>query len=150
MPVNPRVRYTATYRIRYNGGMARVPTAAEKPLHWVGSSKKDLLEFPSEVVDDLGYALSVVQHGGTPPSAKPWKGEGTGVFELIEEHRSDTFRAVYTVRFERAVYVLHCFQKKSPSGVRTAKQDVSLIHERLRTAQADYEVRYAREEDGDG
>jgi phage-related protein len=82
--------------------MARFPTATEKPLHWVGSSKKDLLAFPGEVVDDFGYALSVVQHGGTPPSAKAWKGEGPGVFELIEEHRGDAFRAVYTVRFERA------------------------------------------------
>jgi phage-related protein len=127
--------------------MARSLTTPEKPLHWVGSSKKDLLAFPVDVVDDLGFALSVVQHGGTPPTAKAWKGEGPGVFELVEEHRGDTFRAVYTVRFEKAIYVLHCFQKKSPSGVRTAKQDVGLIHDRLKTAQADYEVRYARKED---
>jgi len=127
--------------------MARFLTTTEKPLHWVGSSKKDLLAFPSEVVDDLGYALSVVQHGGTPPSAKAWKGEGPGVFELVEDHRGDAFRVIYTVRFEKAVYVLHCFQKKSPSGVRTARQDVVLIHERLRTAQTDYEVRYAKKED---
>jgi phage-related protein len=106
-----------------------------------------LLAFPGDVVDDLGYALSVVQHGGTPPSVKAWKGEGPGVFELVEEHRGDAFRAVYTVRFEKAIYVLHCFQKKSPSGVRTAKQDVGLIRERLRTAQKDYEVRYASKED---
>ena len=127
--------------------MARSPTAAEKPLHWVGSSKKDLLAFPAEVVDDFGYALSVVQYGGRPPSAKVWKGEGPGVFELVEEYRGDAFRAVYTIRLEKAIYVLHCFQKKSPSGVRTAQQDVTLIHERLRTAQKDYEVRYARKED---
>jgi phage-related protein len=127
--------------------MARTLTIAEKPLHWVGSSKKDLRAFPGEVVDDLGYALSVVQHGGVPPSAKAWKGEGPGLFELVEDHRGDAFRAVYTVRFEKAVYVLHCFQKKLPSGVRTAKQDIALIHERLRTAQTDYEVRYARKDD---
>src|ERR1700710_3065636 len=127
--------------------MARSLTTTEKPVHWVGSSKKDLLAFPVDVLDDLGYALSVVQHGGTPPSAKAWKGEGPGVFELVEEHRGDAFRAVYTVRFEKAIYVLHCFQKKSPSGVRTAKQDVGLIHDRLKTAQADYEVRYARQKD---
>ena len=127
--------------------MARSPTTNERPLHWVGSSKKDLLAFPSAVVDDFGYALSVVQHSGTPPSAKAWRGEGPGVFELIEEHRGDAFRAVYTVRFEQAVYVLHCFQKKSTSGVRTAKRAVSLIRERLRTAQTDYEVRYGRKED---
>ena len=66
---------------------------------------------------------------------------------MVEAHHGDAFRAVYTVRFEKAVYVLHCFQKKSPSGVRTARQDIDLIHERLKTAQADYEVRYAKEED---
>jgi phage-related protein len=124
--------------------MPHLPTPLEKPLHWVGSAKKDLLALPVDVVDDFGYALSVIQHGGMPPSAKAWKGEGPGVFELVAEHRGDAFRAVYTVRFEKAVYVLHCFQKKSPSGVRTAKQDVNLIHERLRTAQADYEVRYEK------
>jgi phage-related protein len=127
--------------------VARLPTLREKPLHWVGSSKKDLLGFPADVVDDFGYALSVVQYGGIPPTAKAWKGEGQGVFELVEVYRGDSFRAVFTVRFEHAVYVLHCFQKKSPSGVRTTKRDVSLIHERLRAAQADYEVRYGKEED---
>ena len=127
--------------------MARSPTPKERPVYWVGSSKKDLLAFPSDVVDDSGYALSVVQHGGTPPSAKIWKGEGPGVYELVEGHRGDAFRIVYTVRLEKAVYVLHCFQKKSTSGVRTAKRDISLIHDRLRTAQADYEVRYGEKED---
>jgi phage-related protein len=114
----------------------------EKPLHWVGSSKKDLLSFPDAVVDDFGYALGVVQLGGVPPSSKPWKGEGAGVFELVESRRGDTWRVVYTVRFEKAVYVLHCFQKKSPSGARTGRTDVQLIHERLKAARADYEVRY--------
>ena len=116
----------------------------EKPLHWVGSSKKDLLTFPEKVVDDFGYALCVVQLGGVPPSAKPWKGEGPGVLELVESFRSDTWRVVYTVRFEKAVYVLHCFKKKSPSGMRTAKTDVDLIYERLKAARADYEVRYGK------
>ena len=124
--------------------MARKPPPPEKPLHWVGSSKKDLLTFPEKVVDDFGYALGVVQQGGVPPSAKPWKGEGSGVLELVENFRSDTWRVVYTVRFEKAVYVLHCFQKKSPSGVRTAKTDVDLIHERLKAARTDYEVRYGK------
>ena len=75
----------------------------ETPLHWVGSAKKDLLAFPDEVIGDFGYALGLVQLGGVPPSAKPWKGEGPGVFELIEDHRGDTFRVAYTVRFEDAV-----------------------------------------------
>jgi phage-related protein len=124
--------------------MSGMPVPMEKPLHWIGSARKDLLAFPEEVVDDFGYALGVVQQGGAPSSAKPWKGEGAGVFELVEDHRGGTWRVVYAVRFEKAVYVLHCFQKKSPSGVRTARTDIELIHERLKTARADYEVRYAK------
>jgi phage-related protein len=119
-------------------------TLPEKPLHWVGSAKKDLLGFPEDVVDDFGYALGVVQQGETPPSAKPWKGEGPRMFELVENRRGGTWRVVYTVRFEKAVYVLHCFQKKSPSGVRTAATDVDLIRQRLKTAREDYEVRYGK------
>ncbi|NDU91114.1 MAG: hypothetical protein G3I10_00585 [Ferrovum sp.] len=69
-----------------------------------------------------------------PPSAKPWKGEGPGVFEIVEDHRGDAYRVAYTVRFAKAVYVLHCFQKKSPSGIRTARNDVDLIHEHLKMA----------------
>ncbi|KPF62122.1 hypothetical protein IP69_21110 [Bosea sp. AAP35] len=113
------------------------PPLREKPLHWVGSSKRDLLAFPAEVVCDMGYALGVAQLGGKHPHAKPWKGEGPGVLEVVESFDGDTFRAVYTVRFEEAIYVLHCFQKKSPTGKRTASLDVELIGERLRRAQED-------------
>jgi len=117
----------------------------ERPLYWVGSSKADLLKFPEEVVDDIGYALGVVQYGGHPPSAKPWKGLGPGVSEIVEDDRSGTYRAVYTVRFRKAVYVLHAFQKKSPSGVRTARTDVKLIEDRLAAARDDYQERYGEE-----
>ncbi len=121
--------------------------AGEKPLYWVGSAKKDLLEFPEGVVDNVGYALGVVQYGGHPPSAKPWKGLGPGVNEIVEDDPSGTYRAVYTVRFRKAVYVLHAFQKKSPSGVRTARTDVRLIEDRLAAAREDYEERYGEEKD---
>ena len=117
----------------------------EKPLHWVGPSKRDLLAFPAAVIDDVGYALGVMQLGGTPPSAKAWRGEGSGVFEVVEDFRGDTFRAVYTVRLKKAIYVLHCFQKKSPSGKRTARSDIALIRDRLRLAKNDYEERYGEE-----
>ena len=117
----------------------------EKPLHWVGAAKRDLLAFPEAVVDDVGYALGAVQLGGTPPSAKPWRGEGAGVFEIVEDLRGDTYRAVYTVHFKRALYVLHCFQKKSPTGKRTARTDITVIHDRLRLANEDYEARYGKE-----
>lgn len=118
----------------------------ERPLHWIGSAKRDLLDFPSDVVGDFGYGLGVVPSGGKPPSAKPWKGEGPRVFELVEHSRGDTYRVACTVRFAKAVYVLHCFQKKSPSGIRTAKTDIDLIHERLKVARNDCEVRYGKED----
>lgn len=121
--------------------------AAEKPLHWIGSSRKDLLAFPGEVVDNIGFALGVVQFGGRPPSAKPWKGQGPGVLEIVEDDAAGTYRAVYTVRFAKAVYVLHVFQKKSPTGIRTALRDVRLIEERLKVAREDYEARYGGQED---
>jgi phage-related protein len=118
--------------------------AGEKPLFWVGSAKRDLLAFPEQVKDEIGVALSVAQFGGKHPKAKPWKGEGAGVFEVVEDHRGDTYRAVYTVRFEGAVYALHAFQKKSPSGIKTSKTDTELITRRLRMATQDYEMRYGR------
>ena len=122
--------------------MVRRPLIAdEKPLHWVGSSKRDFLAFPPPVQSDMGYALGLAQLGGKHPKAKPWKGEGSAVFEVVENSDGDTFRAVYTVRFEGAVYVLHAFQKKSPSGVRTAAGDVELIRERLKRAREDHENR---------
>ena len=126
--------------------MTRAKSApGEEPLFWIGSSYNDLRAFPEAVKDELGTALSVAQFGGRHPSAKNWKGEGPGVFEVVEDHRGATFRAVYTVRFAGAVYVLHAFQKKSPSGIRTAKKDVELIGRRLKEARVDYEARYDNE-----
>jgi phage-related protein len=121
----------------------RVP--GEKPLFWVGSSKDDLLAFPGPVQDELGTALSVAQFGGKHPSAKPWRGEGPGVFEIVEDHRGDRYRTVYTVRFEQAIYVLHAFQKKSPSGIRTSRKDIDLISRRLNEARDDFETRYGED-----
>lgn len=114
----------------------------EKLLIWLGSAKRDLLAFPEPVVDEIGTALSTAQFGGKHPSAKPWKGLGSGVVEIVEDHDHSTYRAVYTVQFEKAVYVLHCFQKKSPHGIKTAQPDVELIEHRLKAAREDYETRY--------
>ena len=116
----------------------------EKPLFWVASSKSELLDFPEAVKDTIGVALSVAQFGGKHPSAKPWKGVGPGVMEVVDDFRGDTYRAVYTVRFERAVYVLHAFQKKSPKGIKTAQTEMGLISRRLRVASEDYEARYGK------
>ena len=101
------------------------------------------MHFPEPVKDAIGVALSVAQFGGKHPDAKPWKGEGPGVLEVVEDHRGDTYRALYTVKFAEAVYVLHVFQKKSPSGIRTSQKDIRLISQRLQAARADYEARYA-------
>jgi phage-related protein len=116
----------------------------EKLLLWVGPSKNDLLAFPDAVTDEVGTALSVAQFGGKHPKSKPWKGEGPGVFEVVEDHRGETYRAIYTVRFENAIYVLHVFQKKAPSGVKTARKDVELIGKRLNEARIDYATRYGK------
>jgi phage-related protein len=109
-----------------------------RPLFWEGSSKKDFKEFPIAVQKDMGVALFVVQLGQTPASSKPWKGLGSGVYELVEDHRGDTFRAVYTVRVGDAVHVLHAFQKKSKSGIATPQPDVALVEKRLKAVLARY------------
>lgn len=113
-------------------------TEKRRPLFWEGSSKKDFKEFPIPVQKDMGVALFVVQLGRTPESAKPWKGLGSGVYELVEDHRGDTFRAVYTVRVGDAIHVLHAFQKKSKSGIGTPQPDVDLIEKRLKAVLARY------------
>ncbi len=92
----------------------------------------------------MGNALGIAQFGGTAPAAKPWKGLGPGILEIVESHEGNAYRAVYTVRFSEAVYVLHAFQKKSPSGIRTAQRDVELVAQRLRVAQQDYEEHYGK------
>jgi phage-related protein len=102
--------------------MARLLRAGEKPLLWVGSFREDLLRFPEAVKDNIGAALSLAQFGGKHPAAKPWKGEGPGVFEIVDDFMGNTYRAVYTVRFAEASYVLHAFQKKSPKGIKTAQR----------------------------
>ena len=105
---------------------------ARRPLFWEGSAKRDFKQFPVAVQKDMGVALFVVQLGGTPLSAKPWKGLGSGMYELIEDHRGDTYRAVYTVRIAESIHVLHAFQKKSKSGIKTPKSDVELVEQRLK------------------
>ena len=122
-----------------------IRASGEKLLFWVASSREDLKHFPEPVKDAIGVALSVAQFGGKHPDAKPWKGEGPGVLEVVEDHRGDTYRALYTVKFAEAIYVLHVFQKKSPSGIRTSQKDIRLISQRLQAARADYEARYAQE-----
>ena len=108
-----------------------------KPLVWVGSSLRDLREFPEEVKDEMGFALYEAQCGLKPAAAKPLKGfGGAGVLEIVSDYQTDTYRAVYTVRLEERVYVLHAFQKKSKKGIATPKSDLDLVKRRLRQAEA--------------
>jgi len=107
-----------------------------KELVWIGSSRKDIQGYPVAVRRAFGVALFAAQMGEWPPDAKPLKGfGGTGVLEILEDHRGDTYRAVYTVRFAAKVYVLHVFQKKSKHGVSTPQKDIDLIKERLKKAE---------------
>jgi phage-related protein len=113
---------------------------APKPLKWIGSSKEDLLRFPDEVRKAMGHALHLAQINLKPPNAKPLRGfGGASVLEVVEDHDGSTYRAVYTVKFQGTVYVLHVFQKKSKKGIETPKHDIDLIKARLKTASDDYE-----------
>ena len=119
--------------------MERLPRLA-RPLRWVGSSRKDYREFPPKVQDNFGFELFLAQTGQHPPSAKRLKGLGSGVLELVDDFDGDTFRAVYAVRFESAVYVLRSFKKKSKHGIATPKQDLDLIEARLKRAKEHYQL----------
>ena len=109
----------------------------EKPLEWIGSSHKDLMALPSDVRQLFGYALSLAQVGDQHDAAKVLKGfGGAGVIEVVEDDVGGTYRAVYTVKFKEAVFVLHCFQKKSKRGIATPKEDMDIIRARLKVAEA--------------
>ena len=108
-----------------------------KPLIWIASSKKDLLAVSHEVQDVFGYALYFAQIGLKHDQAKPLKGYGSaGVLEVVEDWHGDTYRAIYTVQFDAAVYVLHCFQKKATKGIAMPKPELELVAQRLKAAKA--------------
>ncbi len=107
-----------------------------KALCWIASSKKDLLEFPAAVRKEMGHALYLAQEGGKHKNAKPLKGfGGATVLEVVQSDGSGTYRTMYTVQFKEIVYVLHAFQKKSKTGIKTTKQDMDLLEKRLQDAQ---------------
>jgi len=112
----------------------------EKPVVWLGSSRRDLREFPKGVRQVFGQALFDAQRGYKHPDAKPLKGfGGAGVLEVVENDNGSTYRAVYTVKFAGLVYVLHAFQKKSKSGIRTPPQEIAKVRSRLADAEKHYE-----------
>ncbi len=113
-----------------------------KALIWIGSSKKDLLKLPEEIIDFMGGGLQMAQMGKKHPKAKVLKGFGDGsVLELIDDDASGTYRAVYTIKMDDVIFVLHVFQKKSKHGIETPKQDIELIKNRLKQAKELYKER---------
>ncbi len=110
-----------------------------KDLGWIGSSKKDFIAFPKAVRKEMGHALYMAQEGGKHKNAKPLKGfKGASILEIVEEDGSGTYRTMYTVQFAEVVYVLHAFQKKSKTGIKTPKQEIDLVEIRLKWAQQKY------------
>jgi phage-related protein len=117
--------------------------AALKPCLFIGASRRELKALPEEVQDEIGHALYEAQCGNKPVSNKPLKGfGGSGVLEIVENFDGNTYRAVYTVRFAAAVYVLRAFQKKSKTGVATPKAEIELIRARLQAAEDDHRKRF--------
>lgn len=109
----------------------------ERPLEWIGGSHKDLMVLPPDVRRFFGFALSLAQVGDQHDAAKVLKGfGGAGVLEVVEDDAGGTYRAVYTVKFAEAVFVLHCFQKKSKRGIATPKEEMDIVRARLRVAEA--------------
>ena len=109
----------------------------DKPLEWISSSHRDLMELPVRVRRFFGYALSLAQRGDQHDAAKVLKGFGNaGVVEVVERDAAGTYRAVYTVTFKEAVFVLHCFQKKSKHGIATPKGDIAIVRARFKVAEA--------------
>jgi len=119
-----------------------------KPVEFVGSSERDLASFPAKVKQVMGYAIFQAELGKKHPAAKPLTGhkefKGAGVLEIVDDYDGDTYRAVYTVKLEGVVYVLHAFQKKSKRGAETPKHDIDLIKKRLARAKKHYEDRYVK------
>ena len=108
-----------------------------KELCWVGSAKRDLRNMPQAVQKEIGFSLHRAQEGKMPLNAKPLKGIGSGVIEIVSDYNKNTYRAVYVIKLEDVIYVLHTFQKKSKTGIKTPKQDIDLIKQRLALAKED-------------
>ena len=122
-----------------------------KRVEWVGSSRRDLRRFPKGVRLVFGQALFDAQLGDKHPAAKPLKGfGGAGVLEIVEDEAGSTYRAVYTVKFADVIYVLHAFQKKSKSGIRTPPQEIEKVRSRLKEAEKHYAQWQERQKSQDG
>ena len=107
---------------------------AIRPVVWIGTSKKNLLGFPKGAQKLIGDELQLIQFGEMPSNTKPFKGVGSGVFEIAIRYATDAYRAVLAVQLGEKIYVLHSFQKKAKKGIATPKMDVDLIRQRYSEA----------------
>lgn len=114
--------------------MVEIKAPILRPLVWLGNSKKNIQAFPVDVQKDMGDEIQLIQFGGMPKDAKPFKGVGSGVFEIALRSNTNAYRAVMAVQLGEKIYVLHAFQKKSPKGVKTAQPDIDLIKQRYKEA----------------
>jgi phage-related protein len=110
------------------------PAQSQRPVVWLGDSKKNLRDFPESARKLLGDELQLIQFGGMPRDAKPFKGVGSGVVEIALRYSSDAYRVVVALQIGSRIYVLHAFQKKSKKGIATPKRDVELIKRRYAEA----------------
>lgn len=110
-----------------------------KPCRWVGSAQKDMRAFPDAVKKAMGTALMYAQGGARAGNVKTLSGMGAGVLEVVDDRDGDTYRCVYLLRLKGVVYILHAFQKKSKSGIKTPQKDKELIKSRIKLAEKDYE-----------
>ena len=119
---------------------------AARPLHWVGASRDSVKSFPDDVQDHIGFALYQAQIGLKHRDAKPLPGLGSGVIEIVSRFGKGAWRAVYTVRYAEAVYVLHAFQKKSKRGIKTPQAEMELVRQTLSAAERHYRETYGEVE----
>ena len=103
-----------------------------RPISWIKAARKDFEEFPEDVQGDMLSALTMAAEGSKPDNAKPFKGVDGGVFEIVLKHRGDAFRVLYAVKIGADIWVIHAFQKKSKSGIKTPQMEVDLIRDRLK------------------
>ena len=109
-------------------------TPVLRHLVWMGNAKRNLQAFPKGAQKLIGDELQLIQFGGMPKDAKPFKGVGSGVFEIALRFDAEAYRTVLAVQLGEKIYVLHAFQKKSKKGIETPKHDVELIKQRYAEA----------------
>ena len=103
-----------------------------RPVSWIKAARKDFDEFPGNVQRDMLTALAIAAEGEKSDNVKPFKGVDGGVFQIALRHRGDAFRVIYAVKIGHDIWVIHSFQKKSKTGIKTPQMEIDIIRERLK------------------